>query len=109
MVVIYESSSENSKKLLSDYGVIFISIDDNEQADLKILCDSIFMPSNFCGQFIWRKKSGGGQTDRYFVTEHEYILVYQATNKFCWKDIQIEKSRKITNTKMKKDLIISLN
>ena len=83
-----------AKKLLSDYGVIFISIDDNEQADLKILCDSIFMPSNFCGQFIWRQKSGGGQTDRYFVTEHEYILVYQATNKFCWKDIQIEKSRK---------------
>lgn len=83
-----------AKKLLSDYGVIFISIDDNEQADLKILCDSIFMPSNFCGQFIWRKKSGGRQTDRYFVTEHEYILVYQATNKFCWKDIQIEKSRK---------------
>lgn len=83
-----------AKKLLSDYGVIFISIDDNEQADLKILCDSIFMPSNFCGQFIWKKKSGGGQTDRYFVTEHEYILVYQATNKFCWKDIQIEKSRK---------------
>ena len=83
-----------AKKLLSDYGVIFISIDDNEQADLKILCDSIFMPSNFCGQFIWRKKSGGGQTDRYFVTEHEYILVYQATNKFCWKDIKIEKSRK---------------
>lgn len=83
-----------AKKLLSDYGAIFISIDDNEQADLKILCDSIFMPSNFCGQFIWRKKSGGGQTDRYFVTEHEYILVYQATNKFCWKDIQIEKSRK---------------
>ena len=83
-----------AKKLLSDHGVIFISIDDNEQADLKILCDSIFMPSNFCGQFIWRKKSGGGQTDRYFVTEHEYILVYQATNKFCWKDIQIEKSRK---------------
>ena len=78
-----------AKKLLSDYGVIFISIDDNEQADLKILCDSIFLPSNF-----WRKKSGGGQTDRYFVTEHEYILVYQATNKFCWKDIQIEKSRK---------------
>ena len=83
-----------AKKLLSDRGVIFISIDDNEQADLKILCDSIFSPLNFCGQFIWRKKSGGGQTDRYFVTEHEYILVYQATNKFCWKDIQVEKSKK---------------
>lgn len=48
MVVIYESSSENSKKLLSDYGVIFISIDDNEQADLKYyvivyLCHQIFV------------------------------------------------------------------
>ena len=45
-----------AKQLLSDRGVIFISIDDNEQADLKILCDNLFSPSNFCGQFIWRKK-----------------------------------------------------
>ena len=63
-----------AKRLLSDKGVIFISIDDNEQAQLKMLCDEIFGSNNLCGQFIWRKKSGGGQTDAFFVTEHEYIL-----------------------------------
>ena len=66
-----------AKNLLSDKGVIFISIDDNEQAPLKMLCDEVFGNINLCGQLIWRKKSGGGQTDIYFVTEHEYILVYQ--------------------------------
>lgn len=63
-----------AKNLLSDKGVIFISIDDNEQAPLKMLCDEVFGNINLCGQLIWRKKSGGGQTDIYFVTEHEYIL-----------------------------------
>ena len=81
-----------AKRLLSDKGVIFISIDDNEQAQLKMLCDEIFGSNNLCGQFIWRKKSGGGQTDAFFVTEHEYILVYQASQNFIWLDPQEEKS-----------------
>lgn len=75
-----------AKKLLSDKGVIFISIDDNEQANLKLLCDSIFGKDNFCGEFIWRKKSGGGQTDIYFVTEHEFVFVYQKSSTFHWLD-----------------------
>ncbi len=75
-----------AKRLLSDKGVIFISIDDNEQAQLKLLCDFIFGNDNFCGQFIWRKKSGGGQTDMFFVTEHEYILVYRKSALFKWID-----------------------
>ena len=75
-----------AKKLLSDKGVIFISIDDNEQANLKLLCDNILGKDNFCGEFIWRKKSGGGQTDIYFVTEHEYVLVYQKSSVFHWTD-----------------------
>ena len=58
-----------AKNLLSKEGAIFISIDANEFAQLKLLCDSIFGESNFIGVFIWRKKSGGGQTDEYFVTE----------------------------------------
>lgn len=53
-----------AKNLLSDKGVIFISIDDNEQAPLKMLCDEVFGNINLCGQLIWRKKSGGGQTDK---------------------------------------------
>ena len=60
-----------AKDLLKNEGVIFISIDDNEFAQLKILCDDIFGEKNFVGSFIWRKKEGGGQTDNYFVTEHE--------------------------------------
>ena len=75
-----------AKSLLSEKGVIFISMDDNEQAQLKMLCDEIFGSQNFCGELIWRKKSGGGQTDVYFVTEHEYILVYQKSSLFKWTD-----------------------
>ncbi len=75
-----------AKRLLSDRGVIFISIDDNEQADLKLLCDKVFGSRNFCGEIIWRKKSGGGQTDAFFVTEHEYIPVYRRTDVFQWND-----------------------
>lgn len=73
-----------AKNLLTDAGVVFISIDDNEQAHLRILCDKIYGEDNFIGNFIWRKKSGGGQTDDYFVIEHEYILVYRKTKKFTW-------------------------
>jgi len=75
-----------AKNLLKDTGVIFISIDDNEVAQLKLLCDEIFGALNFVGQLIWRKKEGGGQTDKYFATEHEYILVYQKTSSFQWLD-----------------------
>ncbi|MBS1775356.1 MAG: site-specific DNA-methyltransferase [Bacteroidetes bacterium] len=65
-----------ARDLLSKDGVIFISIDDNEQSNLKLLCDDVFGEDNFIEQIIWRKKSGGGQQDDYFVTEHDYILCY---------------------------------
>lgn len=87
-----------AKNLLSDKGVIFISIDDNEQAPLKMLCDEVFGNINLCGQLIWRKKSGGGQTDIYFVTEHEYILVYQKSAAFKWIDpVEIQSSDEFKN------------
>lgn len=78
-----------AKNLLKNTGVIFISIDDNEVAQLKLLCDDIFGPINFVGKLIWRKKEGGGQTDQYFATEHEYIIVYKKSNSFQWRDIII--------------------
>ena len=46
---------ELAKNLLSDRGVIFISIDDNEQANLKLLCDQVFGEKNFVGNVIWEK------------------------------------------------------
>lgn len=64
-----------AKKLLSDHGVIFISIDDNEQANLKLLCDEIFSCSNFITKFDWRKKTGANDAkDIAVVTES--ILLY---------------------------------
>ena len=77
---------KKAKSLLSERGCIFISIDNNEFAQLKMLCDDIFDENNFIGSLIWRKKSGGGQTDEFFVTEHEYILGYRASDKFKWID-----------------------
>lgn len=83
-----------AKNLLKNSGIIFISIDNNEVAQLKLLCDSIFGYKNFCGQIIWRKKSGGGQTDDFFVTKHEYILCYRRTSAFVWVDETIPISSK---------------
>jgi adenine-specific DNA-methyltransferase len=74
------------RELLREDGVIFISIDDNEVHHLRAVMDEIFGEGNFVGKFIWRKKEGGGQTDAYFVTEHEYILVYAKSNQFRWID-----------------------
>lgn len=65
-----------AKKLLSKQGMIFISIDDNEHSQLKILCDSIFGEQNYVTSLIWQKKKGGGNDSRYVATEHEYILFY---------------------------------
>jgi adenine-specific DNA-methyltransferase len=63
-----------AKNLLSDKGVIFISIDDNEQANLKLLCDKVFGEGNFVAEFVWKKKQGGGNDSGFVVTEHEYVL-----------------------------------
>jgi adenine-specific DNA-methyltransferase len=68
-----------TRDLLSKDGVIFISIDDNEQANLKLLCDEIFGEENFVSKFDWRKKTGANDAkDIAVVTES--ILLY-AKNK----------------------------
>ena len=67
-------------RLLRDFlredGVIFISIDDNEQHHLRMLMDEIFGARNFIASFIWRKKYGGGKGARFFVDMHEYVLCF---------------------------------
>jgi adenine-specific DNA-methyltransferase len=75
-----------ARNLLAQDGAIFISIDNNEVAHLKLLCNEIFGENNFIGILIWRKKEGGGQTDQYFVTEHEYILAYARSSEYKWQD-----------------------
>ena len=92
-----EKRLQIAQQLLSKNGVIFISIDDNEHATLKLLCDEVFGGGNFVGNYIWRKKYGGGQAVDYFVTEHEYICVYRKTSTLFWNDEVIKRSQKEYN------------
>ncbi|MBR1418268.1 MAG: site-specific DNA-methyltransferase, partial [Synergistaceae bacterium] len=62
------------KQLLSDDGAIFISIDDNEQANLKLICDEIFGANNFVAELVWNL--GTGTTAGLFTRSHEYIFCY---------------------------------
>ena len=62
--------------LLRDDGVIFISIDDNEVANLRKLCDEVFGEENFIGMFTWQSKKGGGSDNNTVVRDQEYILCY---------------------------------
>lgn len=72
------------KELLSDDGTIWISIDDDEQAYLKVLCDEIFMRSNFVCNIIWEKKFSPQNDAKWLSDSHDFILVY-AKNKAIWK------------------------
>ncbi len=71
-------------KLLSDDGAIFISIDDNEQASLKLLCDEIFGGGNFVTNVIWEKNYSPRNDAKYFSASHDFIVVY-AKSKNSWK------------------------
>lgn len=64
-----------ARELLSDDGVIFISIDDNEQANLKMACDEVFGEENIIDTLIWKGK-GGGQDSTFYVKAYESILCY---------------------------------
>lgn len=65
-----------AKNLLNDKGVIFISIDDNEYAQLKLLCDEIFTEDRFIGTLVWEKKKKGSHLDVSITNIKEYVLVY---------------------------------
>lgn len=68
-----------ARDLLSDDGVIFISIDDNELSNLKLLSDDIFGEEHFIAQITTLNNPRGRSQDKYFATNHEYILVYSKT------------------------------
>ena len=72
-----------ARDLLKEEGVIFISIDDKEIANLKIICNEIFEEENFVGTFCWTtKKAAQGMVRKsMLVTNHEYILVYSKNKK----------------------------
>ncbi|HEM3614535.1 TPA: site-specific DNA-methyltransferase [Streptococcus suis] len=66
-----------ARNLLKDSGVIFISIDDNEQANLKAICDEIFGEENFVQNFIWQKKTQPSFLSKEVANVHEYIIAYR--------------------------------
>ncbi len=65
-----------AKDLLSNDGVIFISIDDNEVENLRKICDEILGSSNFIATLIWKKKYGIQNDAKFFSCNHDYIVVY---------------------------------
>jgi adenine-specific DNA-methyltransferase len=94
-----------ARNLLCDDGVIFVSIDDNEVHNLRMIMNEVFGEENFIDTIIWKKRYGGGAKEKYLVSMHEYILFY-AKNKeildplFIPQDLEaIEKYYKLKDEK----------
>lgn len=90
---------ELAKNLLSDDGVIFISIDDNEQANLKLLCDKVFGENNFVTNIIWQKKFSPQNDATWFSDNHDFVLCY-AVHKDIWRPNLMRRSAE-TNARYK--------
>ena len=80
---------EIAKKLLSDDGVIFISIDDNEQAQLKLLCDSIFGEDNFIGNICRATGTTTGQDANKIGSSLDFAFVYRKTSSFILRGLPL--------------------
>lgn len=71
-----------ARNLLRDDGVIFISIDDNESANLKMICDEVFGAENFVAQVVWQKKYAVSNDDPGIAPMHDFIFAYAKSEKF---------------------------
>jgi len=69
-----------ARNLLTDEGVIFISIDDHEVHNLKKICDEIFGEDNFIASFVWKRRASSAMADKLVSKDHEYLLSYQKGN-----------------------------
>lgn len=85
-----------AKNLLKEDGVIFISIDDNEVFNLKILLDEIFGEENHVATIVWEKKYSPANDAKYLSVTHEYIILY-AKNKEIWRPILEERTEEMNN------------
>lgn len=65
-----------ARQMLSDDGLIFVSIDDNEVYNLRSMLNDVFGEENFVAELIWKKAYGGGAKAKYVVGHHEYVLVF---------------------------------
>lgn len=78
-----------ARNLLRDDGVIFISIGQNELANLRKICDEVFGDGNFISVINWMSKSGGSADESYVVDEIEYILIYAKSKQFATMGKQV--------------------
>jgi hypothetical protein len=78
-----------ARNLLSDDGVIFISIDDGEVGSLREICDEIFGMANFIADLIWQKKFSRSNDATYFSTMHNHILCYCKKNILTGQEVMI--------------------
>lgn len=91
-------------KLLSKKGSIFISIDDIEQANLRLICDEIFGSTNLLANIIWEKSDSPKMDSKYFTTKHDHILAYSKSkskielNRFQPEDSEIKHYNKVDAT-----------
>ena len=81
------------KELLADDGVIFVSIDDNEQHHLRMMMDEIFGLQNFVTSIAWQKKVSPSNDAKYFSYDHEHIIVF-AKNKESWSPNRLPMNEK---------------
>ena len=72
-----------AKDLLTDDGVIFISMDDHEQENIKKICDEIFGESNFLAQVIWERAYSPVNLKKHFSESHDYIICYAKNIETC--------------------------
>ncbi|MFP6231149.1 site-specific DNA-methyltransferase [Helicobacter pylori] len=108
-----------ARDLLKEDGVIFISIDDNEQANLKLLCDEIFGEDNFVACAVWHKKDNASFLGKDIIDLLEYVLIYKKSASFngtrdCLIDTEkhrelITKPSKIGERIFKKDCCLIEN
>ena len=89
-----------ARTLLRPDGVMFVSIDENESARLRLICDEIFGEENFVCEFVWKKKSGGGGDVGSVVIDHEIILCYGRTEE---PGITNDPCAQVTTTYNKRD------
>ncbi|WP_346676467.1 site-specific DNA-methyltransferase [Ligilactobacillus aviarius] len=82
-----------AKQLLTDDGVIFISIDDNEQANLKLLMDEIYGETNFLGEFSVENNPKGRKNSKYIAVSSEYVISYSKNFKLSYFNENIPKKK----------------
>lgn len=90
-----------AKNLLKESGIICISIDEHEVTNLTKLCNEVFDEENHISNFIWQKKTGGGQAEN-FYEGHEYLLIYAKNKK---KMVSLKKNKEIPGNNIKQDSV----